>query len=937
MPDVPRSIRVFVSSTFRDMEAERDELAKFVFPALHRLCEDRGVGFTDVDLRWGITEESAAAKGVLPICLAEIEGCRPYFIGILGERYGWVPDDVPDELIRRQPWLAEHREKSITELEVVHGVLNSPEMAERCFFYFRDSAYVESVPVESRSDFVCEDAASQVKLDALKARIRASGLPLCEGYSNPQELGRLVEGHLRDVIEASYPIEGIPDPLQQERIAHEAYARSRRALYIGRSSHLERLDAHATSDDPPLVVTGDSGSGKSALVANWAERFRGSTPHVPVVEHYVGASATSADWVSMCRRVAAEMSGATGVAFSFGDTDDAGEIRARFKEGLHKIGARMRAVLVIDGLNQLEDRAGALDLPWLPNKMPAGMRVVLTTLPGSPLNEAHRRAWPEFVVEPLAASEREQLITRYLEDYSKELTEPQLRRIADSPQSSNPLFLRTLLGELRTWGRMETLDQAVADYLAAGTPDGLLQKVLARWELDYERDRPSLVRDTMVALWAARRGIDETELLEILGVPAQPLPRAHFSPLFLAAEPILANRSGLLGFAHDFLRMAVESRYLSTEAEQKAAHALLADYFLAADQSQPRVIEELPWQMQRAERWRDLAELVADLEVLQAVRKVNADDELRYWAALKDAGVSPVETYAETLADPGRVPTKSLDRLATLLRSLGHPREAEHLRAHIVGRLREDGDSKELQSAINKLANLRKALGDREGALAGYAEAEDICRRTGNDVGLQAALNNRALILRGRGHLDQAMELLRETESICRRLGRNSSLESSLYNQASILRQTGNIEAALRLLDEAERLARESVSPSRLRNVLSARASIARMRGDLSGALRLQDERLRSSRELGSMSGAESALNDAALSHMDREEYALAGDLLEEAMAICDELKLDAPKRAVLGSQVRLAHLAGESSVARALAVQWEAMCGKRRASAPRF
>jgi uncharacterized protein DUF4062 len=30
----PRQIRVFVSSTFRDMQAERDELAKHIFPQL---------------------------------------------------------------------------------------------------------------------------------------------------------------------------------------------------------------------------------------------------------------------------------------------------------------------------------------------------------------------------------------------------------------------------------------------------------------------------------------------------------------------------------------------------------------------------------------------------------------------------------------------------------------------------------------------------------------------------------------------------------------------------------------------------------------------------------------------------------------------------------------------------------------------------------------
>lgn len=38
-----RAIRVFVSSTFRDMQEEREELAKRVFPQLRKLCEQRGV------------------------------------------------------------------------------------------------------------------------------------------------------------------------------------------------------------------------------------------------------------------------------------------------------------------------------------------------------------------------------------------------------------------------------------------------------------------------------------------------------------------------------------------------------------------------------------------------------------------------------------------------------------------------------------------------------------------------------------------------------------------------------------------------------------------------------------------------------------------------------------------------------------------------------
>lgn len=42
-------MRVFVSSTFRDMQGERDVLVKRVFPELRRLCERRGCSFTEVD------------------------------------------------------------------------------------------------------------------------------------------------------------------------------------------------------------------------------------------------------------------------------------------------------------------------------------------------------------------------------------------------------------------------------------------------------------------------------------------------------------------------------------------------------------------------------------------------------------------------------------------------------------------------------------------------------------------------------------------------------------------------------------------------------------------------------------------------------------------------------------------------------------------------
>jgi nephrocystin-3 len=59
-----QEFRLFVSSTFRDLQAERDELIKKVFPRIRKECHRRGVEFTEIDLRWGIILRSKLRIGI---------------------------------------------------------------------------------------------------------------------------------------------------------------------------------------------------------------------------------------------------------------------------------------------------------------------------------------------------------------------------------------------------------------------------------------------------------------------------------------------------------------------------------------------------------------------------------------------------------------------------------------------------------------------------------------------------------------------------------------------------------------------------------------------------------------------------------------------------------------------------------------------------------
>jgi len=212
-----REIRVFISSTFRDMQEEREELVKQIFPQLRRLCENRGVTWGEVDLRWGVPDEAKAEGKVLPLCLAEIEHCPPYFIGLLGERYGWVPEEIPPELLEAQRWVNEHRKESVTALEILHGVLRNPEMAGHAYFYFRDPAYAET-----HAGFMEEDLARRERLAALKDDIRKSGFPVAENFTTPKQLDEWVLRDLTAFIEKLYPQSSIPDPLDRAAADHEA-------------------------------------------------------------------------------------------------------------------------------------------------------------------------------------------------------------------------------------------------------------------------------------------------------------------------------------------------------------------------------------------------------------------------------------------------------------------------------------------------------------------------------------------------------------------------------------------------------------------------------------------------------------------------------------------------------------------------------------------
>jgi hypothetical protein len=123
------------------------------------------------------------------------------------------------------------------------------------------------------------------------------------------------------------------------------------------------------------------------------------------------------------------------------------------------------------------------------------------------------------------------------------------------------------------------LNVKIEHYLAASDLVSLYERVLERWEQDYETDSPALVRGVMSLLYAAREGLSEKQLLELLGSKKDPLPHTFWLPLYLAAERSFMNRFGYIGFFHEYLRAAVGRRYMANEQPKEDAHRALATMY----------------------------------------------------------------------------------------------------------------------------------------------------------------------------------------------------------------------------------------------------------------------------------------------------------------------------------------------------------------------
>ena len=139
--------QLFISSTFSDMNDERDLIRNKIIPSINKKVVKKYGLFDAVDLRWGINttnlNEKDSNKKVVEICLDRIYQCIPFFIVLIGDRYGYSIDeseykksiDLENYRKHLNPAFDVSGKRSITELEIEYGRFLSKYKNGYCFFY----------------------------------------------------------------------------------------------------------------------------------------------------------------------------------------------------------------------------------------------------------------------------------------------------------------------------------------------------------------------------------------------------------------------------------------------------------------------------------------------------------------------------------------------------------------------------------------------------------------------------------------------------------------------------------------------------------------------------------------------------------------------------------------------------------------------------------
>lgn len=491
----------------------------------------------------------STTETILRACLSEIDRAReangnPFFLNMLGQRYGWVPSpqDVPASVATQYQWVPGI---SVTHMEILCGALRDHN--PNALFLLRSNAFVSAIPSTFTPQFLEAKLASGVTLQALRHHIQrefgpseqvfeysvgvkevdsaVAGIPklVLDGL---EEFGERVFEFMQRAIDAQYPlgVSGADSSLADQLGApHEFFMEAESELVLGREEVVARL----LIAEAVTVLTAARGIGKSAVVALAAKQAI-QAGHRAVFFSAQAKSGrdelSSAEVASLQLLLCLELGDASvrerAMQFKLDDVYDeaACEQMRELASGMcseshfdASVSSTQPAMVFLDEYDPRVPLQSILPLP-----LPPALRLILTTT-AAPDDLASIEG-VQLSLSPLDMAVRAKIVERNLGVFNKRLSAKQLEVLLAHPGTAVLKWLYLACEEIRVFGAFET----VTDFIEtmADTVRGLLEQNLRR-NIGVARNygdgtTAAMIKDTLLFLYFEEGGLRESELMELL-------------------------------------------------------------------------------------------------------------------------------------------------------------------------------------------------------------------------------------------------------------------------------------------------------------------------------------------------------------------------------------------------------------------------------------
>ncbi|XP_034936822.1 NACHT and WD repeat domain-containing protein 2 [Chelonus insularis] len=518
---------------------------------------------------------------------------------------------------------------SVTEREVINGILNVKNTKNHCLAYVR---YINNINLQNlrkaglfldilnRSlDNEASKLLADLRDERLPNKIESTNLQRYtvewigrEGLdpeTHSEYLQHFITHFYRNIIKLVDRAMRKEDSSAQgqiitELLQHLHACNNSVKVFYGREDSLEKIKDYMLGEsDKPLVLYGEGGCGKTSLLAKSAGlsstewlvgkksiniiRYLGTTPD---------SSALTPTLISICQQISYNL------MLPFDEIpDDLVPLTAHFKHLLTFATEKQPILLFLDSVDQLTGVQGN-KLSWLPTRLPSNCKMILSCA-SEESNPVISRDYhllrrmidtEESFIEVTALGEElaMDVIKMWMKTAHRDLNNYQWRLVANAISScSLPIFVKLVFAEICRW---RSYTKPADTYLASTVMDSIMM-LFERIEKQHGK---ILVFHALAYITAAKSGLSESELEDLISLDDKVLDdvyQYHLPPV-RRIPPLLwtrirndlpnylsereADGVSVLNWYHRQFRDAAKERYFKNMNMAMYFHSMIADYYL---------------------------------------------------------------------------------------------------------------------------------------------------------------------------------------------------------------------------------------------------------------------------------------------------------------------------------------------------------------------